>query len=143
MNIRDLVMGGSQEIQYRLKKRGTGPQDYSHSQLLHLTSTQLDRILVPDTPDGATNQIVIEFHPGLCLRVTRYMPGILDRPVQVCVKSFNHLVDELFGTTKSCCLSDPGFIMCVPRVTEPNIVFDLLHTKQHVSSQLAVSHGSA
>ena len=124
------------ENEYHPEKRGVTVLDYSHSQPLHLTSAQLNRVLVPDAPDSLTDQIVIDLRPGLGLRVTEYMPSIPDRSFQVSIEPFGHLVDELFGTAKSCSLSDPGFIVCVPGVPKCDVVFDLSHAKLRISNEV-------
>ena len=96
MNIRDLVTRVT-KFEY-CPRRGTGVLDHSHSQPLHLTPTQFYRILVPNTPNGLTNQIVIDLPPGLGFRTAGYIPSILDRSVQIRIKPVGHLVDKLFGT---------------------------------------------
>ena len=132
MNIRDLVTRDPQGGKHRPRKAASA-LDHSHRQLLHLTSTQLDRILVSNAPNNLTNQIVINLPPGLGFRVAGYIPSILDRSFQIRVKPFGHLVNELFGTTQSGRLSDLGFIVCVSGVPECNVVSDLLCTKADVS----------
>lgn len=102
---------------------------YSHGQPLHLTSTQLDRILVSNAPDSLTEQLAIDLHPGLGLNVTRYRPVILDGSLQIRVEPFVQLVNKLFGATEPRGFSNPCFVVCVLRVPKPDIVFDLFRTE--------------
>ena len=102
---------------------------HSHSQPLHLTSTQFHRILVSNAPDCLTEQFTINLHPGLGLDVTGYRPVILNGPFQIRVEPFVQLVDKLFGTAEPRGFSNPGFVMCVLRVPKPDIVFDLFGTE--------------
>ena len=85
--------------------------DHSHSQPLHLTSSQLNGGITRGAPESFVEQFTINVHLRLPLHPTKFNQVIGDRSSQIRIVPFSHLVNKFSRATQSRSFSDPGFVV--------------------------------